>query len=421
MFKTILNLVDKIHFNSGIKIRADEFPKKPAYALNLKARIFALENELKKQKKDAGLGYLITYPHTIVVDIWQKLLPYNPNNIGNWSILELPQNQLFSSRTFEREVIFKMIDLYHGDKKKLEGYITSGGTEANIFSSWTGRKYLEKKGIDKEKICLINTTLTHYSIKKAADVIGVKDFTVGLNEKSWGMDVDSLKKTIKKLYIKGFRGFLLPLTIGYTLTGTLDPYKDICLRVRELKEKIKGIEFFVWVDAALNGLIEPFLNKKFRPFDLPEIQTFLVDFHKFGSVPCPAGVVLYRNDLRKLIEKPIDYLNVKDNTLLGSRSGIASVACWITIQSFGKRGFKKIIAKNKKKMSKFVKKYKNKNGLEFIISRNSLSCGIIVKNRKFNYKKLKEKHGLEFKRVKIKFKDKVKNLLISKAFFLKND
>jgi len=213
------------------------------------------------------------------------------------------------------------------------------------------------------------------------------------------------------------KGFLIPLTLGYTVTGTADPYERICIEIKKLKEQY-GVEFFVWMDAALNGLIEPFLNKKFSPFELSEIQIFLTDFHKFGFVPIPSGVVLYRRRLRNLIEKQIDYLDEKDNTLLGSRSGIAPVACWTIINTLGKSGFKKIIKRNLNKKQQFMSICKNRH-LSIINSERSLNCGIILKDMALFDKKFSNKYGLNFRKMKLMFISKNSEYNIAKAFFLK--
>lgn len=395
----------------------DKFPNKPTSSIRIKARLWGLLNKVKDQKKHTGLGALLTYPKKQAINVWKMLLPYNPNNLGNWSIREVDPNQ--ETAKIERELIWKMVDLYHGDKDKLEGYVTSGGTEANIFSAWIGRKFLEKRGIRKENICLLKTSLTHYSIEKAADIVNVPTYIISLNEKTWAMDLSSFEETVKKMNKKGYRGFMLPLTLGYTLTGTVDPYEEICKRIRILKKRFK-IEFFVWIDAALNGLIEPFVNNNFSPFSYTEIQTFLTDFHKFGFTPIPSGIILYRKKLRKLIEKPIDYLDLKDNTLLGSRSGIAPVACWVVIHSFGKKGFKELIDRKRNKMLEFLKKYQNRKSLEFIINTRSLSLGIIKKKAKsLDSNELSKRYGLDFKKTKILMAGKTKNILIAKMFFLK--
>ena len=391
------------------------FPQKPISIFKVRSFLKKTEAKLKKEQKFRGLDTLMGVPLPEAIYTWRKLLPYNPNNLGNWSINGIkPCHQ---TAFIEQEVIQQMISLYHGDQKKIEGYVSSGGTEANLFSAWIGRKFLESKGIKREKIVLIKTSLTHYSLEKATDVIGAKVLVTPLNEQSWGMDPEFFEKSIKKLIKKGYKGFLVPLTFGYTLTGTIDPFPEICQLTRELKKEFKDVDFFLWLDAALNGLIEPFLNKSFCPFNYPEIQTFLTDFHKFGFVPIPAGLILYRKDLRKLIEKPIDYLNEKDNTLLGSRSGIVPVACWSVVNRLGKIGFQKMILKSIRKKEVFIKRIKLINGLEVITNKKSLNLALIKEKNDLEIKKIESEYGLLFRRINLQFTRQKMSKLIAKAFF----
>jgi len=391
-----------------------KFPLKPVTKIKIRARLFGLLNKLKEQKRYKGLGNLVVFPAKEANSVWGKLLPYNPNNLGNWSIKEIAPNQ--ETSLIERQLIWQMINLYHGSRDKIEGYITNGGTEANIFSAWLGRKFFEDKIFNKEKICLIKTSLTHYSIDKAADIVGINTFVSPLNDNSWSLDIDGLKKTVRDLVKQGYKGFLLPLTLGYTLTGASDSFESICSQVRQMKKEFKQIDFFIWFDAALNGLVEPFLNPSFNPFICSEVKTFLTDFHKFGFAPIPAGLVLYRRELRKLIEKPIAYLDEKDNTLSGSRSGITPVFCWTIINRLGKSGFKKLIIKRMKKKERFMEENKNKKGISFISYPYSLNCGIIAE-RSFRDKSFIKTFGLEFRETDIEFVSKKKKIMIAKAFF----
>ncbi|MCL4338899.1 pyridoxal-dependent decarboxylase [Patescibacteria group bacterium] len=395
--------------------RNNKFPDRPVSKIKIKAGLWGILNKVKNQKKYTGYGHLVTYPEKVAANAWKMLLPYNPNNLGNWSIKNLEPNH--ETAKVERDLILQMIDLYHGNKNELEGYVTTGGTEANIFSAWLGIKYIEKRGIERDKICLIKTSLTHYSIEKAADIVGVPTFIVPLNDKTWNMDAWGFEKEVENSIKKGKKGFLVPLTLGYTVTGTNDPIKKISRSIEKIKKKHR-VEFFIWFDAALNGLIEPFLNNEFKPFSFCEIQTFLTDFHKFGFTPLPAGIILYRKELRQLIEKPITYLEEKDNTLLGSRSGIAPVACWAIINLWGKNGFKRKIYENLKYKYQFINKIKNNQNLQIITNDNSLTCAIVVENKSYKFKWLSEVYGLNFKSENILFNSGKKNILRAKIHFL---
>ncbi len=394
------------------------FPEKPTAKLKINARIFALVNKLKEQKKTINIANLLSYPHESAVTAWKKLLPYNPNNLGNWSIKEIIPD--LETAAVERELIFKLLDLYKYHGRDVEGYVTSGATEANLFTCWTGREYLQKKIRGLGKICLLKTNLTHYSIRKSCHITQIKEYIVPLDKKIWGMDIVGLEQLINKRYKNGYRGFLIPLTLGYTTTGTIDPIFKVIELTKKMKKKLP-IDFFVWVDGALNGFIEPFLNPDFKPFFHKEIQSFVVDLHKFGFSPYPAGIVLYRKELRQLIEKPIDYLEEKDNTILGSRTGISAVACWSTIMSLGKEGFRKRINEYMASKKLFIDLIENSfSKVEVITHERSLTVGIVFSSLHGSKltAKIEKKYGLYPSKIKIISSKGKDTKTIYKFFFL---
>ena len=140
------------------------------------------------------------------------------------------------------------------------------------------------------------------------------------------------------------------------ITGTSDHIDDIIKKINKFHRTHPHIRCYLWIDAALNGLITPFISTRFTPFQSRLINTIVVDFHKFGGTPYPAGVILYRRRLRKLIEKPIDYLPDHDNTVLGSRPGAAAASIWTMIQLNGVDGFKTKVYKQKTILKYFLQR-----------------------------------------------------------------
>lgn len=319
-------------------VSENRFPNGPLSKLSINARLFGLTNILATSKRTYNLGSLYTIPNNFVSRAYKLMIGFNTNHLGTWTVR--PESD--GTERLEYEVIRKMSDLYKIPQKTVEGYITSGGTEGNMFSLWLARQTLKKK-YGKKKICLITTGLSHYSIKKAAEIADAPRFEVPLNNKEWNMDIRGLSETIDKLQKRGFDGFILALTIGYTTTGTADDLKAINKIIEAYSAKFPGIKILCWIDSSLNGLIEPFISNSFKPFDYRSVISIVTDFHKFGLTPYSSGVVLYRASLKKIIDKKIDYLKQTDSTLLGSRPGASAVAVWTAIHVFGKKGYKKIV------------------------------------------------------------------------------
>lgn len=351
------------------------FPEKPVSALRIGARIRGLKSELKDRTIPYNLGAMYTLPHKTAVDAYKKMLEFNPNHLGNWS----DKPMALETQRIEHEVVKKMIHLYGAGRANVEGYLTSGGTEGNMFSLWMGRTYLEKYS-DRGNICLVKTDLTHYSVEKSARIAGVDQFPIPLDRETWGMSSDGLRKKIEFLITKGYRGFLIPLTIGYTSTGTSDDLELIAKTVSQIEAGNKNTKFFLWIDAALNGLIDPFIYD-FKPFRNPAVSTIVADFHKFGMVPYSSGIVLYRKKLGDLISRPIDYLDEEDSTLLGSRTGIPAVVAWTMIQSLGKVGYRKLVSEQMKNKNYLISELRKFTNLKIVTDTVSLSCGVVFSKK----------------------------------------
>lgn len=395
--------------------RTTNFPQNGKSDWIIKLYLNKVKRSLIQRQSEHFLGWLYMLPHKLAVFAFSYFLDQNPSHLGSWlHAPTLPD----STERLEKEVILNLSDLYNVDPKNIEGYVTSGGTEANLFSMWLGRTYMERT-YTRDNICLLRTELTHYSINKAGRIVGIPDFVVPLDSKSWGVSTNGLQRKVKSLYKRKYKAFILPITLGYTMTGTSDNLSDVLQTVSELKKRYKNIDFFIWIDAALNGLTIPFIETDFSPFSNPEIQSINVDFHKIGLVPYPAGVILYRKKLRKLIDRPISYLPKTDSTISGSRQGSVAAAIWAMIHHLGISGYSEKVNKCLERKKYFVKLLKEEFPSSTILTDpSSISCGVIFK---FNITdpKIKERFGLFTKETELTFFPEVrKKYTIYKFYFL---
>lgn len=390
-----------------------KFPEKGSTSLKVKLEIKKVLKEVKNWKMEEKLGGLHSEPHPISLSVWKKFLKFNPNNLGNWSLAS--QKNLDGTQLIERKLIKMLIDLFGGKQSQWEGYVTSGATEANIFSAWVGRILLEKL-YERSKICLISNSLSHYSIIKSSDVVGIDNIPTAIDRKSWSMDLVDLKANVTRLSKKGYKGFIIPLTVGYAQTGTSDDYQKLIGMLRKLEYDLR-INTFNWVDAALSGLVLPFTTSLFLPLKNTRIQTFCVDFHKAGMVPIPCGVILHRRSLRKNVERSIPYIHEDDNTLLGSRSGISPVVAYAIIRLLGKNGLREVARKGQREKRKFknlmAKKFAN---IEVTGDEDGISIGLVSKSP--ISLEFREKFGLYARKFDYHFSTGTEKLYIYKASFL---
>ena len=207
-----------------------------------------------------------------------------------------------------------------------EGYITTGGTEANIFALWVMRENSGKREIIVPKSA-------HYSIERAANLLGLKIISTAIDE-NFKADVTDIERNINENTL----GIIL--TAGTSALGAIDPVEKVNNLINDFDEKI-----FLHVDAAFGGFVIPFLTNKIRfDFELENVGSITIDPHKMGMAPIPSGAILLRDDslLDKVTTSP-PYLPFETNTLSGTRSGGAIAATWATLNYLGVGGYKEIV------------------------------------------------------------------------------
>lgn len=74
------------------------------------------------------------------------------------------------------------------------------------------------------------------------------------------------------------KAFLLPLTLGYTITGTDDDVKKICQIMTDFRKKHNDVDFFIWIDAAFSGISKIFFRKKLSTIQQSQ---YSVNYYRF--------------------------------------------------------------------------------------------------------------------------------------------
>ena len=207
---------------------------------------------------------------------------------------------------------------------RAQGYVTSGGTEANIMALYAAKKLYPQRNE------IIVPESAHYSIHKAADLMGLKVVSTGLDGR-FRADVESIKENINP------KTLAVVATAGTASLGAVDPIEEI--------NSLCG-DVFLHVDAAFGGFILPFLGTRRIDFSLDNVDSMTIDPHKMGCCPMPAGSILFRDAsyIEKLTVTPA-YLPISTYALSGSRPGGAIAATWATLRYLGLDGYRKIVEK----------------------------------------------------------------------------
>ncbi len=268
---------------------------------------------------------------------FMNTLVHNPNHIGCHTVGE--SEEFFQgTHKIEREAIKILAeDLLGGGEDEQDGYIASGGTEANIQACWIYRNYFksERKAKHKE-IALLCSEDTHYSIPKASNLLSISKFSVPVIEDTREITAEAVTKTIELAKSKGKKYFIVVANMATTMFGSVDNpqiYIDAL--------KAAEVEYKLHIDGAYGGFIYPVTsNNKALSFSNPEVSSITIDAHKMLQAPYGTGVFLARKGLIEyVLTKEAQYVSGMDLTLIGSRSGANAIAVWMILMTYGPYGW----------------------------------------------------------------------------------
>ncbi|KAB0289948.1 putative pyridoxal-dependent aspartate 1-decarboxylase [Vibrio fortis] len=264
------------------------------------------------------------------------------------------------------------------------GAFCSGGTIANITALWVARnnalkaqgefKGVEKEGLFKamkhygyEGLAILVSERGHYSLKKAADVLGIGQ--EGLVSVKTNNDnkicTEDLKRKITELKSKNIKPFAVIGVAGTTETGNIDPLK----RMAEICAE-EACHFHV--DAAWGGATLMSNNHRHLLDGIELADSVTIDAHKQLYIPMGAGMVLFKKpDAMTAIEHHAQYIlrkgskDLGSHTLEGSRSGMAMLV-YAAMHIISRPGYELLIDQSINKASYFADLIKQQSDFELV-------------------------------------------------------
>ena len=259
---------------------------------------------------------------------YSALLPflsYCPNNVGDPF-----HDSNFRSNTheMEREVVGLFADMMHLSRDDAWGYVTSGGTEGNMYGLYIGREMFPD-GV------VYFSQDTHYSVVKILRVLKSRNIMIK-SQDNGEIDYEDLYETIR---INRDSPVIFIANIGTTMKGAVD---DVS-RVREIIDDLVITNFYIHADAALSGMVLPFVDEP-QPYGFDAgFDSVAVSGHKMIGSPMPCGVALTKREYVGRIARSIEYVGVLDTTLTGSRNAITPLMLWYAFEQHGLDGFREIV------------------------------------------------------------------------------
>ncbi len=311
-----------------------------------------------------GLGSRnVGYPCNQDFD-YSALLPfmaYCANNVGDPF-----HDSNFQSNTheMEREVIDIFADLMRLPREDAWGYVTSGGTEGNMYGLYMGREAFPG-GI------VYFSQDTHYSVVKILRLLKMRNIMIK-SQDNGEIDYDDLYETVR---INRDAPVIFIANIGTTMKGAVDDVD----RMRGIVEDLAITSYYIHADAALSGMILPFVDEP-QPYGFDAgFDSVAVSGHKMIGSPMPCGVALTRREYVGRVSRSIEYVGVLDTTLTGSRNAITPLMMWYALRQRGLDGIGDMVREcvdvAKYAVSRFndsgIPAWRNKNSVTVVFPRPS--------------------------------------------------
>jgi glutamate/tyrosine decarboxylase-like PLP-dependent enzyme len=262
----------------------------------------------------------------------------NPNHIGLHTSGS-SERYFTGTHILEVEVIdFCAREIMQAKEGEYDGYVATGGTEANIQGIWQLRNYYQAKyNADVSEIGILHSEDTHYSVYKAANLLNIKESSIPVDKESRSLDGSNIKAAIEKLKEDGVKYFIFFLNMGTTMFGSID---DIDLVSKVMEENCD--EFWIHIDGAFGGFIYPFTNSNSKlNFSHPNVSSITMDAHKMLQAPYGTGIFLTKKLFSEFtFTDKASYVKGNDSTLCGSRSGANAISVWMILSSYGSEGGK---------------------------------------------------------------------------------
>jgi tyrosine decarboxylase/aspartate 1-decarboxylase len=264
------------------------------------------------QDFDRVLSSMCTRPHPVARDAAERFLADNPGDPSTYrSVAEL-----------ERVAVEALGTVTRLDEP--EGYVTSGGTEANVQAVRIARNRARERGVDDPNVVV--PASAHFSFVKAAELLDVDLRTVPLD----GYRADS---SLTAEHVDEDTALVVAVT-GTTEYGRVDPVPALC----DLAHDAGAL---CHVDAAWAGFLLPFTDFAWDFADAP-IDTMTIDPHKVGRAVIPSGGLLARDPaLLDLLAIETPYLeSTSQVTLTGTRSGAGVASAAAVVEELWPEGYR---------------------------------------------------------------------------------
>lgn len=142
----------------------------------------------------------------------------NPNHIGCHTLGD-SESAFKGTHELEKEVLNVLaVDVFKAKPNEFDGYISPGGTEANIQAIWMYRNFfMYKKDAKLEEIVILASEDTHYSIPKGANLLQLDWLKIPVSFENREIDKTALENIVLKAKDEGKKYFIVISNMGTTM------------------------------------------------------------------------------------------------------------------------------------------------------------------------------------------------------------
>lgn len=231
---------------------------------------------------------------------------------------------------YERKLVKLMADLFKLEEDNAWGYYSSGSSISNLQAIYFGNLKNGKRNI------LVTSEDAHNSVEKAGMITQI-DQTIFLKTNAKGeIDINKFREFLSKQ--NHDNRYIFCFCSGSVCKGA---YDDVPQLIEVIKEfNIPRENYYLHLDAALGGLITPFLKNDplHLDFRIKELDSMTVSFHKRLGIPVPGSMFLARKSNMTFMDKMAfveDYSSF-DTTIPGSRDGLSPFITYVKMKALGK-------------------------------------------------------------------------------------
>lgn len=312
----------------------------------------------------------------------------NPNHIGCHTMGK-SESFFKGTQAIEKDLMnICAVDILKGQAGEHDGYLASGGTEANIQAIWIYRNYyLQEMNATHDEICILCSEDSHYSMAKGSNLLNIGIKSVPLIDDTRELDKEKLNLVLEEAKSEGKKYFIVVVNMMTTMFGSVD-----CIDTYVEALENQNLAYKIHVDGAFGGFYFPFTDKDSQlTFENKNITSFTLDAHKMAQAPYGTGIFLIRKGFMKYANtKEASYVEGEDSTLIGSRSGANAIAVWMILSKNGPFGWQEKIFILQKRTEWMCNELK---GLGFDFYRHEKSNIITIRSQ-FVSEEIAQKFGL---------------------------